>query len=111
MQVTVRENPPGDFELSLRGELDHHAAGEVIAAIRRCAAAVPLRRLRLELGGVGFSDSSGIAVVLLAAKSARAAGAGFCMHNVPPQMERLFRTAGVERLLAAQVQRERITER
>ena len=99
MQTYIREDGMGEFTLRLQGELDHHASGEVISALRECAGRIPLRRLVLDLGGVTFSDSSGIAVTVLANRLVRGAGAELCIENTPPQMQRLFRTAGLGRIL------------
>ena len=49
---------------SLSGELDHHRAREVMEELdRQIDAALP-RKLTLDLAGLTFTDSSGIAVVL-----------------------------------------------
>lgn len=99
MKIYIREDGNGTYTLQLQGELDHHASGEAICALRECAGRIPLRRLALDLGGVTFSDSSGIAVTVLADRLARGAGAELCIENTPPQMQRLFRTAGLRRIL------------
>ena len=52
--------------ITLTGELDHHAAKGLMEAIDRCMEQnLPVKTL-LDLGGLTFMDSSGIAVVLRA---------------------------------------------
>ena len=49
---------------AVTGELDHHRAKEVMEELdRQIDAALP-RTLTLDLGGMTFTDSSGIAVLL-----------------------------------------------
>ena len=51
---------------AVTGELDHHGAKAVMEELdRRIDAALP-RELTLDLGGLTFTDSSGIAVLLRA---------------------------------------------
>ena len=48
----------------IAGEMDHHAARDLMARLgREIDAALP-QKLELDLGSVSFMDSSGIAVVL-----------------------------------------------
>ena len=104
MRTNIRQDGDGNYILQLQGELDHHASGEVISALRECVGRIPLRRLVLDLGGVTFSDSSGIAVTVLAHRLVRGAGGELCVANTPPQMQRLFRTAGLMRILGEKKQ-------
>ncbi|MBR3692146.1 MAG: STAS domain-containing protein [Clostridia bacterium] len=106
MQTDIRERAAGSFVLSLRGELDHHASGEVIARLRECTGRIPFRELELDLGGVTFSDSSGIAVAVLARRLTAGAGGSLSIKNTPPQMQRLFRTAGLGRMLGETTMQE-----
>ena len=64
-----------ELTLTLRGELDHHAAG------------------------VSFMDSSGIAVVMRALKRMRAMGGSAAIKNVPPQAKKVFTAAGIFRIV------------
>ena len=58
------ENTAGALTVRLSGELDHHSARrmreEIDAVIERTKPA----RLRLDFGGVGFMDSSGIGLIM-----------------------------------------------
>lgn len=81
------------------GEIDHHAARMLMTELgRRVDAAMP-RELTLDLGGVSFMDSSGIAVVLRTWKRMRELGGSMKLQNVPPQAAKVLRAAGVDKLL------------
>lgn len=60
-----------ELTLTLRGELDHHAAKEAMRKLEwELDAALP-SKLTLDFSGVSFMDSSGIAVVMRAQAYAR----------------------------------------
>lgn len=60
-----------ELTLTLRGELDHHAAKEAMRKLEwELDAALP-SKLTLDFSGVSFMDSSGIAVVMRALRSRR----------------------------------------
>lgn len=81
------------------GEIDHHAARMLMTELgSRVDAAMP-RELTLDLGGVSFMDSSGIAVVLRTWKQMRQLGGSMALRNVPPQAAKVLRAAGVDKLL------------
>lgn len=81
------------------GEIDHHAARLLMAElVSRVDAAMP-RELTLDLGGVSFMDSSGIAVVLRTWKRMRELGGSMALQNVPAQAAKVLRAAGVDKLL------------
>ena len=88
-----------ELTLTLRGELDHHAAK---AALRKLEweldAALP-SKLTLDFSGVSFMDSSGIAVVMRALKRMRAMGGSAAIKNVPPQAKKVFTAAGIFRIV------------
>ena len=79
-----------ELTLTLRGELDHHAAKE---AMRKPS------KLTLDFSGVSFMDSSGIAVVMRALKRMRAMGGSAAIKNVPPQAKKVFTAAGIFRIV------------
>ena len=57
------------------------------------------RRLTLDLRGVTFMDSSGIAVLLRAYKRMAELGGTVTVRKVPEQAGKVLRAAGLERLL------------
>ena len=85
--------------IALSGEVDHHRAREIMAELERHIEMGLPRRLTLDLSGVTFMDSSGIAVLLRAYKRAAELGGTVTVRNVPEQAGKVLRAAGLERLL------------
>ncbi|BDF71949.1 anti-sigma factor antagonist [Oscillospiraceae bacterium] len=85
--------------LHLSGEVDHHGAREMMAELERCVDAALPRSLTLDLGGVSFMDSSGIAVLLRAYKRLGELGGSVRVTNVPAQAARVLKAAGLNRLM------------
>ena len=83
----------------ITGEVDHHAARELMAELGRQVDASLPRELYLDLGGVGFMDSSGIAVVLRTWKRLREYGGALKLCRVPPQSAKVLKAAGVDKLV------------
>lgn len=84
----------------IAGEVDHHAAKDLMAQLgREIDAALP-RSLELDLGGVSFMDSSGIAVVLRSYKRMKELGGSMTLRTVPPQAAKVLRAAGVDKLIS-----------
>lgn len=63
--------------ITLSGELDHHAARELMESIDRLLEQVLPARTLLDLGELSFMDSSGIAVVLRAKRRMEALSGSF----------------------------------
>ena len=86
----------------LSGELDHHRARAVMEELdRQIDLALP-RELVLDLAGLTFTDSSGIAVLLRAWKAMLRIRGGLKIVNTPDQAARVFRAAGLQRMLRFQ---------
>ena len=83
----------------LTGEVDHHRARGLMEGIDREVGVRLPRRVVLDLGGVTFMDSSGIAVLLRAYKRTAELGGSVAVRNVPEQAGKVLRAAGLERLL------------
>jgi len=86
--------------LELIGELDHHAARKVMMDMEMAIdAALPLK-LVLDLSGVTFMDSSGIAVILRAQRRMQALSGSLLICGVPDQARRVLVAAGIDRLVS-----------
>ena len=84
---------------AVSGELDHHGAKAVMEELdRRIDQALP-RQLTLDLGGLTFTDSSGIAVLLRAWRRMSQAGGGMRVVNTPAQADKVVRAAGLGRII------------
>ena len=85
--------------IALAGEIDHHAAREVMRAIASKIDTYLPSLCCLDFREVTFMDSSGIAVVLNAIRRMRELGGNLELKNIPAQPMRVLRTAGIEKLM------------
>ena len=84
---------------AISGELDHHRAREVMEELdRQIDAALP-KTLTLDLSGLTFTDSSGIAVVLRTFQRMRRLQGTMVVVNTPSQAWRVFQAAGLDKLV------------
>ena len=98
MPVTVTGNGR-ELTARISGEVDHHGAREIMEELdREIDAALP-GRLALDLSGVTFMDSSGIAVLLRALRQMERHGGTLRAANIPAQARRVLDAAGVGRLI------------
>ena len=83
----------------LSGEVDHHAAKQIMETLdSRIDRELP-RSLRIDMSGVTFMDSSGIAVLLRAYRRMAAMEGSMQVMGVPRQAARVLRTAGLHRII------------
>ena len=66
--------------------------------LRQFDAALPLH-LALDLSGVTFMDSSGIALILRARRRMRTLGGSLLVCRVPQQARRVLDAAGIDRVV------------
>lgn len=85
--------------LAVSGEVDHHGAKRIMDELECHVAAALPNMLTLDLGGVTFMDSSGIAVLLRAHRRLRELGGTLSVTGTPPQAARVLRAAGLEKLI------------
>ena len=85
--------------LEISGELDHHGARSALRELEMALDAALPRNLVLDLGGVTFMDSSGIALILRAQQHMQLLEGGLLVRNVPPQAKRVLDAAGISRLV------------
>jgi stage II sporulation protein AA (anti-sigma F factor antagonist) len=81
------------------GELDHHGAKAVMEELDRQIDVTLPRELTLDLKGLTFTDSSGIAVLLRAYRRMGQNQGAMRVVNTPDQAGKVFRAAGLERLI------------
>ncbi|MBR4304896.1 MAG: STAS domain-containing protein [Clostridia bacterium] len=99
MTVSYNEDR-GKLEIELFGELGHHEAIEAIdniAALYECIMPV---ELILDMGGISFMDSSGIAVVMRAKRLCDTDGIAMAVKNAPRQALKVLSAAGITRLVS-----------
>ncbi len=83
----------------LSGEIDHHAARSLMRELDRAIESRCPHSLVLDLGGVSFMDSSGIAVLLRTRKRMLEGGGSMEVVNVPPQAGKVLRAANLHRIV------------
>lgn len=93
------ELTPGALVFSFSGELDHHAAHKVITYIAQQAAMNRSRPIILDLSGLTFMDSSGLAVAVNAKRTAMRSGSSITIRNTPPQAMKIFHAANLEKMI------------
>ena len=83
----------------ITGEVDHHQAGEIMARLEEHIDRTLPRTLTVDLGGVSFMDSSGIAVLLRASRRMSELEGTMEVVHVPEQAGKVLRAAGLDRLI------------
>ena len=83
--------------IHLTGELDHHAARGMLERMDRCIEQSLPTKTVLDLGGLTFMDSSGIAVIMRCRRRMEALQGELTVVNIPRQAARVLETAGLGR--------------
>ena len=96
--------------LRLVGELDHAAAQTVMPGIEDAVEEYLPRRCVLDLTGVSFMDSSGIAVILKTDRLLRQSGGVLALSGVPGQVRRVLDVAGLTKIVPVLDDREKECE-
>ena len=99
MPITVTSRDSA-LTVALSGEIDHHAARELMSQLDDAIATRLPARLVLDLSGVGFMDSSGIAVLLRTLRQTQQIGGTLRVCNIPAQARRVLDAAGIGRLIS-----------
>ncbi len=89
----------GRLTVSLRGELDQHEARPLMRDLEALLVEELPRELVLDLSGLSFMDSSGIAVILKTYKLMTELGGRLWIENVPQQPMKVIDAAGIDRLV------------
>ncbi|MCI9169509.1 MAG: anti-sigma factor antagonist [Lawsonibacter sp.] len=98
MPVTCKEDKR-QLTALVAGELDHHQAKAVMAELNRRIDLAQPRQLTLDLSGLTFTDSSGIAVLLRAHRRMGQVQGVMRVVNTPAQAEKVFKAAGLEKII------------
>ena len=85
--------------LELTGEVDHHGARDALRQLELAVDAALPSQLVLDLSGVTFMDSSGIALILRAQQRMQLLDGSLLVCNVPSQARRVLDAAGIGRLV------------
>jgi len=101
MKITT-EFRQGRLTIWLNGELDHHAAKSVIeTACREIDECLP-NSCFIDMKGVSFMDSSGIAVILKIYKKMKAIGGTVIIRNMGSHARKILDMSGLTRLISSE---------
>mgnify|MGYP000155835763 FL=1 len=89
----------GRLTVFLSGELDHHAARCTTRAIDDLLDEYLPRDCVLELNGLSFMDSSGIAVIVRISRRMKSLGGRMWIENPAKQPLRVIDASGIDRLV------------
>ena len=85
--------------LELSGEIDHPSARNAMREMELAVDAASPKKLVLDMTGVTFMDSSGIALILRAQQRMRLLDGSLLVCHVPEQAKRVLDAAGIGRLV------------
>lgn len=86
----------------LNGEIDHCNAGKMRKDIEEKLQDHTIRKLILDFSHVSFMDSSGIGMLIGRYKTMSERGGSVSAREMQPSVCRLFRMAGLHRIIAEQ---------
>ena len=89
----------GRLTIYLIGELDHHEARSAMHRIEELLDEYIPRDCALNLAGLNFMDSSGIAVIVKANRHIRTIGGRLWVENPARQALRVIDAAGLDRMI------------
>lgn len=98
MPISVT-NGANETVITLTGEIDHHGARAMMTRLEQTVAALLPMHLTLDLSGVTFMDSSGIAVLLRTHRQLSGYGGQLRVVSVPRQARKVLDAAGVGRII------------
>ena len=94
--VTVQNR---EMTAVLSGEVDHHGARAIMDALERAIGTHLPLKLEVDLSGVTFMDSSGLALLIRARRALDGLGGTLRVVNVPVQPRRVLDAAGLGRII------------
>ena len=89
----------GRLTVFLSGELDHHEARCTINTIDELLDEYLTRDCVLDMAGLSFMDSSGIAVIIRTSRRMKALGGRVWIENPAKQALRVIDASGIDRLV------------
>jgi stage II sporulation protein AA (anti-sigma F factor antagonist) len=98
MPISIN-NQPGNTTITLSGEIDHHGARTMMIQLEDTISDLLPMHLTLDLSGVTFMDSSGIAVLLRTYRQISQHGGTLRVVSIPVQARKVLDAAGVGRII------------
>ena len=96
----------GRLTVFLQGELDQHEVRQTMDGIERLLDDYLPRDCVLDLGGLTFMDSSGIALILKLYRRMHGCGGRAWIENAGAQPLRVLDASGIERMINISLTRE-----
>ena len=93
----------GRLTVYLQGELDHHGVKDSMSTIEQLLDEYLPRECALDLSGLRFMDSSGIALILKLHRRLKESGGRAWVENPAEQPMRVIDASGIERLVTIKV--------
>jgi anti-anti-sigma factor len=90
---------PSRAEVRVCGEVDMATAPAMQEAIERAASSPPIAEVTVDLGGVTFMDSSGLAALVNAQRALSRADQIVSLGRVTPRIERVLEVSGLAAVL------------
>ncbi|MDP9118056.1 MAG: STAS domain-containing protein [Actinomycetota bacterium] len=100
--INGSESSETEWRIAITGELDIATADELRAAGETSLARPGLSALTIDLGGLGFIDSTGISALLVIRNSAEERGIEFSLVNVPDVAARVLAITGLSEVFGLQ---------
>ena len=95
----------GRLTLYLAGELDHHEARNVMRLIEELMDEYMPRDCALNMSGLSFMDSSGIAIIIKVSRRMKNLGGRTWIENPARQPQRVIDASGIDRLVPVAISR------
>lgn len=88
-------------EVMLYGELDAYSAPRLREGMSELGE-IAGRHVVVDLGGVGFVDSAGLAAIVSTLRAVKEADGAVSLRSMSPQLHKLFEITGLSRLFPAE---------
>lgn len=95
----------GKLTLYLSGELDHHEARNAMRSIEELLDEYMPRDCALNMAGLTFMDSSGIAIIIKVSRRMKTMGGRTWIENPAHQPQRVIDASGIDRLVPVAISR------
>ncbi len=95
----------GRLTVYLKGELDHHTSRLLIHDLDELLDEYLPRDCALNLSGLSFMDSSGIAVIIRLSRRMKALGGRTWIENPAKQPHRVIDASGIDRIVPVAMSR------
>ncbi|WP_122788913.1 STAS domain-containing protein [Intestinibacillus sp. Marseille-P6563] len=94
MQIT-HERVGDSIVVHIQDEMGHHEARRILDYLENIVVLYPVEPVVLDLSGLTFMDSSGLAVAMNLHRALARTGRSLVIRGTPPQAMRVFRAAGL----------------